>query len=135
MFFLFFLFLIFSFIFFFFSSRRRHTRCSRDWSSDVCSSDLELRDCGGSLLLARPSVSSPSTGYPVDCSASLLDRSSSETRRSHVQAVHHRPRGSFRQTGGTRGWSVRYIVMDSLAGIRSCVLPSRARLQYRSHRS
>src|SRR2546422_11164270 len=28
------------FLFFFFSSRRRHTRCSRDWSSDVCSSDL-----------------------------------------------------------------------------------------------
>src|SRR2546429_2028085 len=28
------------FFFFFFSSRRRHTRCSRDWSSDVCSSDL-----------------------------------------------------------------------------------------------
>src|SRR2546422_8166173 len=27
--------------FFFFSSRRRHTRCSRDWSSDVCSSDLD----------------------------------------------------------------------------------------------
>src|SRR5256884_2106625 len=26
----------------FFSSRRRHTICSRDWSSDVCSSDLEL---------------------------------------------------------------------------------------------
>jgi len=25
---------------FFFASRRRHTRCSRDWSSDVCSSDL-----------------------------------------------------------------------------------------------
>src|SRR2546429_6922754 len=28
---------------FFFSSRRRHTRCSRDWSSDVCSSDLMMR--------------------------------------------------------------------------------------------
>src|SRR5690606_40624915 len=27
---------------FFFSSRRRHTRFSRDWSSDVCSSDLWL---------------------------------------------------------------------------------------------
>src|SRR5207302_5111653 len=27
---------------FFFSSRRRHTRFSRDWSSDVCSSDLGL---------------------------------------------------------------------------------------------
>src|SRR3989449_9313984 len=31
------------FVSFFFSSRRRHTRCSRDWSSDVCSSDLEGR--------------------------------------------------------------------------------------------
>src|SRR3989442_8493883 len=29
--------------FFFFSSRRRHTRCGRDWSSDVCSSDLFLK--------------------------------------------------------------------------------------------
>src|SRR6266496_5644346 len=28
--------------FFFFSSRRRHTRSLRDWSSDVCSSDLEV---------------------------------------------------------------------------------------------
>src|SRR5690606_40309717 len=28
---------------FFFSSRRRHTRFSRDWSSDVCSSDLRKR--------------------------------------------------------------------------------------------
>src|SRR5688572_31712447 len=30
-------------IFFFFSSRRRHTRFDCDWSSDVCSSDLERR--------------------------------------------------------------------------------------------
>src|SRR5690606_40247455 len=30
-------------IVFFFSSRRRHTRFSRDWSSDVCSSDLSDR--------------------------------------------------------------------------------------------
>src|SRR5256884_6236580 len=29
-------------VYFFFSSRRRHTRCSRDWSSDVCSSDLRI---------------------------------------------------------------------------------------------
>src|SRR6266496_5844818 len=33
---------MFFFIFFFFSSRRRHTRSLRDWSSDVCSSDLPL---------------------------------------------------------------------------------------------
>src|SRR4051812_49940948 len=29
------------FVFFFFSSRRRHTRLTCDWSSDVCSSDLD----------------------------------------------------------------------------------------------
>src|SRR5215469_6311266 len=29
--------------FFFFSSRRRHTRSLRDWSSDVCSSDLRAQ--------------------------------------------------------------------------------------------
>src|SRR5690606_41026054 len=33
--------LILFFLNFFFSSRRRHTRFSRDWSSDVCSSDLQ----------------------------------------------------------------------------------------------
>src|SRR5438445_10775398 len=32
--------------FFFFSSRRRHTRYWRDWSSDVCSSDLEAQFLG-----------------------------------------------------------------------------------------
>src|SRR5690606_40113258 len=33
---------LFLLFFFFFSSRRRHTRFSRDWSSDVCSSDLQV---------------------------------------------------------------------------------------------
>src|SRR5207249_9111707 len=31
-------------LYFFFSSRRRHTRSKRDWSSDVCSSDLAFFD-------------------------------------------------------------------------------------------
>src|SRR5947199_7059569 len=38
---------LFFFFFFFFSSRRRHTRCLSDWSSDVCSSDLGSRGSGG----------------------------------------------------------------------------------------
>src|SRR5204863_2406145 len=40
-------------VFFFFSSRRRHTRSLRDWSSDVCSSDLGLQRLapGGEVLL------------------------------------------------------------------------------------
>src|SRR5216683_4563551 len=41
--------------FFFFSSRRRHTRSDRDWSSDVCSSDLQKpADIEEVVLGARP---------------------------------------------------------------------------------
>src|SRR3989442_13346219 len=38
------------YVLFFFSSRRRHTRCGRDWSSDVCSSDLNDRSRIGGIL-------------------------------------------------------------------------------------
>src|SRR5690554_3038882 len=48
---------------FFFSSRRRHTRCGRDWSSDVCSSDLE--GCNpGTVTFTR----SPVTDQPLQVS-------------------------------------------------------------------
>src|SRR6266480_5178882 len=39
-----------SYLFFFFSSRRRHTRLTCDWSSDVCSSDLA---CGSVSVAAH----------------------------------------------------------------------------------
>src|SRR3712207_8177954 len=42
------------FLFFFFSSRRRHTRYWRDWSSDVCSSDLG--DAADRVVVARDLV-------------------------------------------------------------------------------
>src|SRR5689334_24494035 len=47
--------MLFSFFifFFFFSSRRRHTRWNCDWSSDVCSSDLD----GKLTLLKRRGIS------------------------------------------------------------------------------
>src|SRR5207245_7473130 len=44
------------FFFFFFSSRRRHTRCYRDWSSDVCSSDLENPVAGPPALLTAHGI-------------------------------------------------------------------------------
>ena len=46
------------FCFFFFSSRRRHTRLVRDWSSDVCSSDLPDSVCEH-LLADFPKMRSP----------------------------------------------------------------------------
>src|SRR6266480_5678912 len=39
-------------IFFFFSSRRRHTRLTCDWSSDVCSSDLLTLPSEGDCAIA-----------------------------------------------------------------------------------
>src|SRR5699024_12237803 len=40
---------------FFFSSRRRHTRSKRDWSSDVCSSDLAVSGAKNLLGISSPS--------------------------------------------------------------------------------
>src|SRR5579883_1104990 len=45
--------------FFFFSSRRRHTRFSRDWSSDVCSSDLAEAPAFDSIVASGPNGAIP----------------------------------------------------------------------------
>src|SRR2546421_7420893 len=47
--------------FFFFSSRRRHTRSDRDWSSDVCSSDLTA----AATVSVRSVVPKSSVFFPV----------------------------------------------------------------------
>src|SRR5207245_7347410 len=57
---------------FFFSSRRRHTRCYRDWSSDVCSSDLirELCESVRQAGLPHPSIyrrRAPQGTLPPSC--------------------------------------------------------------------
>src|SRR5690606_40240501 len=48
---------------FFFSSRRRHTRFSRDWSSDVCSSDLEKKMMKDSITIKTSLVFPPDTNH------------------------------------------------------------------------
>src|SRR3712207_7993974 len=48
-------------MFFFFSSRRRHTRYWRDWSSDVCSSDLTEQHVG-KLVMAQVDTTEPIIG-------------------------------------------------------------------------
>src|SRR3989442_10924257 len=65
---------------FFFSSRRRHTRCGRDWSSDVCSSDLPVAalanmvgSTNGSKISLSAGLAGP--GCPMlvaHCSAVLI---------------------------------------------------------------
>src|SRR5207302_4180011 len=57
------------FFFFFFSSRRRHTRFSRDWSSDLCSSDLASVSSSGlvAVIVAEPPA------FPVTSPLELTD--------------------------------------------------------------
>src|SRR5207253_3598202 len=84
---------------FFFSSRRRHTRWPRDWSSDVCSSDLEFLAALGSqffrqvgylfLATTQPGLAEleerralqTSLGVPVE---RVEDRKSTRLNSSHV---------------------------------------------------
>src|SRR5436305_15274433 len=58
---------LFAVFFFLFSSRRRHTRCGRDWSSDVCSSDLHsllrCRQYNGAQAWYRSSECRPFWSY------------------------------------------------------------------------
>src|SRR2546422_7028439 len=82
------LYLVLCSYFFFFSSRRRHTRCSRDWSSDVCSSDLmsmadfakpEVHAVDTNLLIQDTHVHVPMYGI-IAAALSLLVARSEERR-------------------------------------------------------
>src|SRR5437870_8162926 len=83
-------FFFFIFLFFFFSSRRRHTRWPRDWSSDVCSSDL--------VQIAHP------------CPGTLVRRLPRDSRRGadrRAPAARAPRRGRARNTEGLRDGLVR----------------------------
>src|SRR2546429_5960509 len=85
------------FSYFFFSSRRRHTRCSRDWSSDVCSSDLPLPVLRSQLMVTSSSgrlhlwVSVQKQCQPTQKwrahKGALYSRSSSRSSRSEERRV------------------------------------------------
>src|SRR5690606_40947314 len=76
----------------FFSSRRRHTRFSRDWSSDVCSSDLDDKPevCEGFDLMWRY-IELVSGGTRISDKAQLIERLQEkglnpDSFRAHLQA-------------------------------------------------
>src|SRR6266700_2462009 len=60
--------------FFFFSSRRRHTRFSRDWSSDVCSSDLLEKDAALERRFQPIKVEEPTVAHTIEILKGLRDR-------------------------------------------------------------
>src|SRR6266403_441215 len=78
------------FFFFFFSSRRRHTRSLRDWSSDVCSSDLGARRC-----VRR--------GHALMDAGALVDRHRASRDGSRVARERARSYGARSRDGTPRG--------------------------------
>src|ERR1039458_6084784 len=74
---------------FFFSSRRRHTRCLSDWSSDVCSSDL----VGKNSPMRCGDPCSPRTGRCWGCGSILFTdgryrtQAKEEIKNAHVKNV------------------------------------------------
>src|SRR5690348_18310847 len=79
------------YVFFFFSSRRRHTRWTGDWSSDVCSSDLR----GGSA----PCSARPRSGQARSPSAGSPGRSTSWSHRAGPSSPARRSRSEERRVG------------------------------------
>src|SRR6266480_7046180 len=69
--------------FFFFSSRRRHTRLTCDWSSDVCSSDLVAIDATAADPVER--IREATAGKGVDVSLELIG--SAKTMRQAVSCL------------------------------------------------
>src|SRR5690606_40076394 len=90
---------------FFFSSRRRHTRFSRDWSSDVCSSDLHKVRILDEAITASVKLSAryiPGRQLP-DKSVSLLDTACARVSLSQTGTPppieDHRRRSEERRVG------------------------------------
>src|SRR2546421_2357006 len=84
---------------FFFSSRRRHTRSDRDWSSDVCSSDLLAAAVlpppisagtisGGKTAAARPAITpNPSRKRPNRTKTTKYSPNAFHLKRSEERRV------------------------------------------------
>src|SRR5438045_8751993 len=89
-------------VYFFFSSRRRHTRCLSDWSSDVCSSDLHLPHVH--LRLSFRSFHCKKRGLENCHSCGFRDVYRSEERRVGKECryrwvKYHRRKKQTKQTG------------------------------------
>src|SRR3712207_4076491 len=91
------------FLFFFFSSRRRHTRYWRDWSSDVCSSDLggvglqrEVLTAGG---LQQPPPGGDVGPLAQDCAALPLGQPAPDTPLDLVVQCLSQALGAHRAAG------------------------------------
>src|SRR6267143_6085429 len=84
-------------MFFFFSSRRRHTRWNCDWSSDVCSSDLDRFAKGAKVHMRPPRDEDlPALRELIDAYADALRDSDQLNAADHVRGLLADPAAHFR---------------------------------------
>src|SRR5699024_11547712 len=79
-------------VLFFFSSRRRHTRSKRDWSSDVCSSDLDCvyKTVNGKLRAVVAQVEEcHAKGQPVLVGTISVEKSEALSRMLKAKGIPH----------------------------------------------
>src|SRR5690606_40112197 len=86
---------------FFFSSRRRHTRFSRDWSSDVCSSDLDEEAESGSDEDEEKEEDDEDSSSEGRQKHSLTCQTCSKTFEHKIGRASCRERGKMRVGEGT----------------------------------
>src|SRR6266487_5609877 len=107
--------------FFFFSSRRRHTRWTGDWSSDVCSSDLPSHVPGPPPATDADEALSQTAGFWADwvarCSYQGRYRDAVVRSLITIKALTYEPTGGIvaapttslpEDLGGVRNWDYRY---------------------------
>src|SRR5204862_3750287 len=97
-------------VFFFFASRRLHTRSLRDWSSDVCSSDLSRAGSREWPFVA------------VNCAAipeNLLESELFGHEKGSFTGAITRKIGRFEQAGGGTLLDRKSVVEGERVGIRS----------------
>src|SRR6185312_8643514 len=142
-------------MFFFFSSRRRHTRSDRDWSSDVCSSDLRpsrsANRRSARCMRRRPQVSGaespmdPKIACPaggakpprVNARAGSIEKRSGSASHSgaYSKTTVSPPRPLLlraRPTGRARPWRSIWTSTSAMTGRRQCALETNAFWQFRA---
>src|SRR6266704_5986878 len=100
--------------YFFFSSRRRHTRSKRDWSSDVCSSDLPRSAATADFARNRPTTS----GLAMRVRSRSEERRVGKECRSRWSPYHYKKKQIRGSAGVMEMWTSDCTMFIFIVGAR-----------------